>query len=203
MKYWMMFALSAALFWGAYVPTIFYGQMGFGATNPNRSFRAFLFIGVAYVIMAIVVPAIWIWTHKSSADGGFTASGAWLSTLAGLLGAAGALCVVFALRNAGIEGRQDGVGEAYIMYVAPIVFAGAPIINVLISWIINAFKGEGHAPNLGFIIGMVVSIVGVTLVLLNNPAAHGADPKKDGPATTQAATKPSTTSAPSSGPSNQ
>lgn len=202
MKYWMMFAIAAALFWGAYVPTIFYGQMGFGATNPNRSFRAFLFIGVAYVLMAIVIPAIWIWTHKSPADGGFTFNGAWLSTLAGILGAAGALCVVFALRNAGIEGKQDGVGEAYIVYVAPIVFAGAPIINVLISWIINAFKGEGHAPNIGFIIGMVVSIIGVVLVLTNNPAAHGADPKKDSPAVTQPTSTATPSSAPSSNSSN-
>jgi hypothetical protein len=192
-----MFAIAAALFWGAYVPTIFYGQIAFGANNPNRSFRAFLFIGIAYFVMAIVIPGIWILMHKSPADGGFTFSGAWLSTLAGILGAAGALCVVFALRNAGIEGKQDGVGNAYIVYVAPIVFAGAPIINVLISWIIAAAKGEGHGPSIGFIVGLIVSIIGVSMVLYFSPAAHNAPAtmeKKETAAVTPAS--PSTPSSP-------
>lgn len=169
MKFWMMFALSAALFWGAYVPTIFYGQTAFGAPkNPNAAMRAFLFIGLAYFVMAVLVPGLWLYTHplEKTVDAGFNWTGSILSTLAGVLGAAGALCVVFSLRNAKMEGVP-------IDYVAPVVFAGAPVINVLISWLIKYLQGEGHAPNFMFVIGVIVSIVGVSLVLLNNPAGHG------------------------------
>ena len=170
MKEWLTFALSAALFWGAYVPTIFYGQQAFGAANPNRSMRAFLFIGLAYFVLAIVVPGIWLFTHQSPKDPGFTLSGGLLSTLAGALGAAGALSVVFALKYAGAENPR------FIVYVAPIVFAGAPIINVLISWLIDAIKGNAAAPNLMFVVGLLVSVVGVVTVLLNNPAQHAPKP---------------------------
>lgn len=174
MRPWVIFALSAALFWGAYVPTIFYGQQAFGAKNPNASIRAFLFIGLAYFIMAILVPGLWLVTHKLpvEVDGGFNATGGWLSTAAGALGAAGALCVVFALKYA----RADNPG--YVLYVAPIVFAGAPIINVLISWSIDAIKGHAQAPNPMFIVGLIVSVIGVATVLLNNPAGHKPAPAK-------------------------
>ena len=37
MKLWMTFAFCASLFWGAYVPTIFYGQQAFGDANPLAS----------------------------------------------------------------------------------------------------------------------------------------------------------------------
>jgi transposase-like protein len=63
MREWLLFAFSAAAFWGAYVPTIFYGQQAFGPGNPNRSMRAFMFIGLAYFIMA------WWMVGKDPAEG--------------------------------------------------------------------------------------------------------------------------------------
>ena len=163
---WLVFALSAALFWGAYVPTIFYGQQAFGPTNPNRSMRAFLFIGLAYFVLAILVPGMWLLTHQSNNDPGFTLSGAAFSTLAGALGAAGALAVVFALRAAGMENPR------YIIYVAPVVFSGAPIVNVLISYLIDFIKGTAQTPHPMFFVGLLLAVTGVTTVLLFNPAAH-------------------------------
>jgi len=175
MKPWILFSFSAALFWGCYVPTIFYGQTAFGAGNPNRSMKAFLFVGIAYFVMAIVVPGVWIWTHASPADQGWPSAGIWLSLIAGVLGAAGALSVVFALRDAGAQ------KPPLIAYVAPIVFAGAPIINVLFSWLIDLIKGHARAPHPMFLVGLVLAITGVVIVLLFNPAAH--KPQERGPAT--------------------
>jgi hypothetical protein len=162
MKPWMLFAFSASLFWGAYVPTIFYGQQAFG--GPNRSMKAFLFIGLAYFIMAVVVPGIWLVMNPSPQGEGWPMSAVLLSTLAGALGAAGALGVVFALRAA---------GPMNALYVAPVVFAGAPIINVLVSYLIQAVQGKAHAPHPMFFLGMLLAITGVSMVLLYSPAAHG------------------------------
>lgn len=177
MKLWVVFALSAALFWGAYVPTISFGQAAFGPKNPNAPLRAFLFIGLAYFVMAILVPGIWLLTNRldPAVDPGFNFTGAWLSTLAGALGAAGALGVVFAAKFSRME------NPAYFVYVAPIVFAGAPIINVLIFWLIASFKGEGHAPSLMFMLGIVISVVGVVMVLTHSPVQHGTPVKAAAP----------------------
>ncbi len=166
--WWIVFAFSAALFWGAYVVTIAYGQAALGGkTNPNSSMRAFIFIGLAYFFMAIVIPGIWIWANPSPADTGFTLPGGVLSTLAGALGALGALGVVFALKKGGSP-----------LVVAPIVFTGAPIINVLIAWIINAVKGSAAAPKPLFFLGLALAIAGMVTVLLNSPVAHAATPPK-------------------------
>lgn len=168
MKTWLLFALSAALFWGAYVPTIYYGQQGFGAGNPNRSMKAFLFVGLAYFVMAIVVPGLFLMSQQPSPkDTGWPMWGVVLSTLAGLLGAAGALCVVFALRHAFLDNPK------YMIIIAPIVFAGAPIVNVFVSYAINWFKGEAHLPHPMFVVGLVLAAAGVATVLYFNPAAHG------------------------------
>jgi len=182
MRTWLLFALAAALFWGAYVPTIFYGQQAFGASNPNRSMRAFLFIGLAYFVMAILVPGLWLVTHRSPADGGFTTGGAILSTLAGVLGAAGALSVVFALRSAALDHPR------FVICVAPIVFAGAPIVNVLLSYFIDYLKRTAQMPHPMFFVGLLLAAAGVTVVLLFNPAAHRA-PSASG----RASVTPSTT----------
>ena len=166
MRPWFVFALSAALFWGSYVPAIAFGQAAFGMTNPNKSMRAFLFIGLAYFVMAIMVPGIWLLTHQVPEDAGFTMRGGVLSTVAGALGALGALGVVFSLKYGGTP-----------LYVAPIVFAGAPIVNVLISWVIQAISGKGQAPNLLFFVGLLLAVAGTVIVLMNSPASHATPPK--------------------------
>jgi uncharacterized membrane protein len=168
MKPWLIFALSAALFWGAYVVTIQYGQAGFGGNNPNRSMRAFILIGLAYFVLAVVIPGIWLVMHPvpPGPDGvvidRFTMNGSILSFVAGALGALGALGVVFALKSGGNAG-----------VVAPIVFSIAPIINVLIAWIIAGTRGRAQAPSPLFILGIALAIGGMVLVLRNAPVSHG------------------------------
>lgn len=153
---WLLFVAVAALAWGAYVPTIHHGQNAFGGRlNPNSSMRAFLFIGLAYFAMAVVVPGLWLMTHQEPADKGFNVGGVTLSTLAGILGATGALGVVFALKFGGSP-----------LYVAPLVFAMAPIVNVLVFMAWDSWKNPIHPM---FVVGLTLAASGAAMVLYFKP----------------------------------
>ena len=158
MKLWILFVALAAIAWGAYVPTIHHGQLAFGGkTNPNSPMRAFLFIGLAYFAMAVIVPGLWLWSHQNVAgDGGFNFSGARLSTIAGILGAVGALGVVFALKSGGSP-----------LYVAPLVFAAAPIVNVLVAMTWDSWK---NPINPLFFVGLLLAAAGAGMVLYFKPS---------------------------------
>lgn len=154
---WLVFVAMAALSWGAYVPSIHHGQLAFGGrANPNAPMRAFLFVGLAYFLMAVVIPGFWLLTHDEAGDGGFNVKGSTISTIAGMLGALGALGVIFALKSGGKP-----------LYVAPLVFAGAPIINVLVSMV---WDRPARPPEIRFYIGLVLAAVGAAMVLRYRPA---------------------------------
>jgi hypothetical protein len=127
----------------------------------------------------VVVPGVWLSLNASPLDTGFTFKGGALSTVAGILGALGALGVVFALRAAGRDSA---------LYVAPIVFAGAPIVNVLISYVIELLNGRGQLPHPMFFVGLLLAIVGTASVLIYSPAVHAAPPSAATRAAPSAAT---------------
>jgi len=141
----------AVVSWGAYVPTIHHGQLGFG--EPRGPLRAFLFVGLAYFLVAVLIPGALLLAHAEPAV--FPGKGMSLSTLAGVFGALGALGVIFALRTGGRP-----------IYVAPLVFAGAPIMNVIVTMIWDRPK---TAPTLPFYAGIVLAAVGAALVLRFKP----------------------------------
>ena len=150
---WLFFVLGAALSWGSYVPTIHHGQLALPA-GANRALKAFLFVGLAYFLVAVIVPGGLIAARPDSA--GFSRQGMIVSTVAGVLGALGALCVIFALRWGGKP-----------IYVAPLVFAGAPIVNVIVSVVWDkTFK----LPDWRFLLGIVFAAVGAALVLRYKPS---------------------------------
>ena len=60
--HWLLYVLAAIVCWGAYVPTIHKGQLGFG--EPKGPIRAFLFVGVAYVLVAVLVPVLLLFVGK-------------------------------------------------------------------------------------------------------------------------------------------
>jgi uncharacterized membrane protein len=148
----LMYVLGAILCWGAYVPTIHAGQLGFG--EPKGPIRAFLFIGVAYSLVALAVPALVLYVGKAEPLV-FPVRGMSISTLAGILGAAGALCVIFALRTGGTP-----------LTVPPLVFAGAPIVATLIAMILHR---PSQAPSPLFFLGIVLAAAGAALVLRFKP----------------------------------
>jgi drug/metabolite transporter (DMT)-like permease len=148
----VLFAVLAAMAWGAYVPTIHHGQKGFDSQG-SAALRAFLCVGIAYFLVAVIIPGILFANKVEPLQ--FTSKGVSLSVLAGILGAVGALCVIFALKSGGSP-----------LYVAPIVFALAPVINVFVSMI---WSRPSKPPGSLFYAGVVLVAAGVALVLRFKP----------------------------------
>jgi len=147
---WILFALGAALSWGLYGPALHRGQVELG--NPMR---ALLCVGVAYFLIGVLIPVI-----SLSAQGelnGFNMKGSIGAGLGGALGAAGAVCIIFAFRSGGLP-----------TYVMPLVFAGAPLVNVLYSMWLHPPK---TTRNPLLYIGFVLAALGGALVLYYKPQA--------------------------------
>ena len=145
---WVLFALLAALAWGLYGPALHRGQVALG--NPMR---ALLCVGVAYFMIGVLVPLIGLGSQGELNN--FTAKGSLAATLGGALGAAGAICIIFAFKTGGLP-----------TYVMPLVFAGAPLVNVLFSMWLHPPK---TAPNLLLYVGFILASLGAGLVLYFKP----------------------------------
>src|SRR6201991_2533307 len=147
---WILFALGAALSWGLYGPALHRGQVELG--NPMR---ALLCVGVAYFLIGVLVPVI---TLSSQGElNGFTTKGSIGATVAGALGAAGAVCIIYAFRSGGLP-----------TYVMPLVFAGAPLVNVLFTMVLPPPK---NAPNPLLYVGFVLAAAGAGMVLYFKPSS--------------------------------
>ena len=146
---WVMFALGAALSWGIYGPSLHKGQTELG----NNPFRALLCVGVAYFLIGVLVPVIVLGAQGGLKD--FNSGGITWATLGGALGAAGALCIIYAFKAGGIP-----------TYVMPLVFGGAPIVNVIFSMWQHPPK---TAPNPLIYVGMLLVAVGAGIVLYFKP----------------------------------
>jgi hypothetical protein len=151
---WLVFVLATALCWGAYVPAIHAGQAAI-ASKPGP-LRAFLCVGIAYFATAVVVPLILIARGVEPFE--FQTKGLVISLVAGILGAAGALCVILALKAGGKP-----------IYVAPLVFGLAPIVNVALSMLLHPPKSTTAISPM-FYFGIVLAAVGAGLVLRFKPA---------------------------------
>lgn len=167
--------LSVALFiggtsiaWGLYAPLV---QVA--AEKLGSDLRAFLFVGLTYFAVGVVVPGLFVVansdpTIRRDAQGQslarFSMGGAKWGLAAGLAGAAGAVCMIFALSKA-------GPGAA--VYVGPVVFAMVPLVNTaaVLIW----FGPTTQRPDWRFILGLVLAIVGAALVVLYKPEPQPAD----------------------------
>ncbi len=146
MQTWIVFVALTALCWGAYVPSIHEAQLALGR---NSALRAFLWVGLAYFVTAVLVPVALLW--RGDEPWSFTGRGISWGFGAGALGALGALGVIFALRSGGKP-----------IYVAPLVFACAPIVNVLVSTLLHR---PANAPSPLFYLGILLSAAGAAMVL--------------------------------------
>lgn len=147
---WVLFVLGAVLSWGAYGVLLHQGQVQLG--NP---LKALLCVGVAYFLIGVLVPVAALGAQGEFS--GFTSNGLVAATIAGALGAIGAACIIWAFRAGGLP-----------VYVMPLVFAGAPIVNVLVSMAIHPPK-QAISPLL--FVGFVLASVGAGLVLYYRPTA--------------------------------
>src|SRR5262245_13935041 len=106
--YWMIFVLGTVLCWGIYGVMLHRGQVQLG--NP---LRALLCVGVAYFLIGVLLPVAAL--SAQGQLGGFTITGSITATIAGALGAFGAVCIIYAFRAGGLP-----------VVVMPLVFGGAP-----------------------------------------------------------------------------
>jgi hypothetical protein len=114
-----------------------------------------LCVGVAYFLIAVLVPVVALAQQGQLRD--FNVAGTVTATLAGALGALGAVCITYAFRNGGTP-----------FIVMPLVFGGAPLINVLASMVIHPPK---VAPNPMLYVGFLLAAAGAGMVLYYRPPA--------------------------------
>src|SRR5882762_8327319 len=110
---WLVFAIMTVVSWGVYGIFLHTGQMGM-KDAVNGRYKAFLFVGLAYFLTAVLV--------IRGADWNYPKGGMLWSLIAGIAGAVGAFCVLLAF---GAKGTPA--------VVMSIVFAGAPVVNSLVA----------------------------------------------------------------------
>jgi hypothetical protein len=147
---WLIFVAGAVLSWGAYGALLHQGQTQLG--NP---LKAMLCVGVAYFLIGVIVPVAGLSAQGNLSN--FNSTGLMTATIAGALGAAGAACIIYSFRFGGLP-----------VYVMPLVFGGAPIVNVLVSMAIHPPK---QAINPMLFVGFALASVGAALVLYYRPTA--------------------------------
>ena len=147
--HWVALAIGAALSWGMYGPTLHGGQVKLGSP-----FRALLCVGIAYMLVGVLVPVVAL-SMQGELGKGWNPGGFTQATIAGGLGALGAVFIIYAFRAGGLP-----------MYVMPLVFGGAPLVNVLVTLLIHPPK---NAPNPLLYVGFVLAAAGAFIVLRYRP----------------------------------
>jgi hypothetical protein len=145
---WLWFVAGAVISWGVYGAMLARGQMQLGSP-----LKALLCVGLAYFLIGVLVPVAGL----SSQGGlsGWNTNGAIAATIGGALGAIGAVCIIWAFRSGGSP-----------LYVMPLVFGGAPIINVL--WAMS-MQPPKQAPSPLWYLGILLASVGAGMVLYFRP----------------------------------
>jgi len=143
-----------AVCWGVYGPVLHFGR-----ESMQSNLRPFMCVGMAYFVIAVLVPLLLL---SRGERGGWTSKGVLWSLLAGTAGALGALGVILAL---GFGGKP--------IYVMPLVFGGAPVVNTLLTAFMNRSFSQLKAP---FLAGLILVITGAVTVLVfkPHPQAHAA-----------------------------
>jgi hypothetical protein len=145
---WIVYVVGAVLSWGLYGASLHRGQVELG--NP---LRALLCVGVAYFLIGVLVPVGALASQGELRN--FNANGTAVATIAGALGALGAVCIIYSFR-----------AGASPFYVMPLVFGGAPLVNVIATALLHPPKA---APNPMLYVGFVLAAVGAGMVLYYRP----------------------------------
>ena len=160
---WLIYALLTVLSWGVYGIILHKGRGLMPDVSPpgpeaaNASLKAFLFVGIAYFVVAVIGPVIVLINRGTNWS--FTGSGMTWSFIAGTAGALGAFTLVLALGAA--AALYKGAAPAAVM---PIVFAGAPIVNTVVAMLLHPPAGGFKSLPLPFIAGIILAATGAFLV---------------------------------------
>ncbi len=165
----ILFALGTALFWGCYGPTIGNAQAPKLPGSPPMwsPFKPYVFIGIAYLVIAVAGGLLMMKVKGDSFSfGGTEFPAAKWGFLAGCLGAFGAICLTSAMM----------ISKGNALLVMPIVFGGAVSVTALVS----VLRLKDHIEiNPLLWVGMLLTVVGVVIVAMNTPHGHAPAKKAD------------------------
>jgi hypothetical protein len=154
---WLMFTLLTVVTWGIYGILLHKGQVAMG-DPANGRYKAFLFVGIAYFLTAVLAPLVLLMA-RGAAFSGYTSMGSWWSLIAGITGAIGAFGVILAF---GAKGKPPEV--------MAIVFAGAPVVNAALSLVLTRHEINWGRINPLFYVGIALALLGGGLVTLYKPS---------------------------------
>ncbi|MEX2186782.1 MAG: hypothetical protein WD875_08315 [Pirellulales bacterium] len=144
-----LFIAMTAICWGAYGPVLHKGQV---AMNGSR-LRPLICVGLSYFVIGVIVPLALLGPLEP--DQSFNTPGVIWSLAGGAAGAIGALGVIMAFNFGGKP-----------IYVMPLVFGCAPVINSFTEIIGQKLYGQ-ISPL--FYAGLIIVIVGAVVVLIFAP----------------------------------
>ena len=215
---WWGYVVGAGLAWGTYVPLVFFG--GTELTKPGTiggRLASILCVGVAYFVLAVVVPVVLMAT-RDDAQPEWKTNGLVFSALAGVAGAVGAICVIFASKAAvdtaktELAARETAIVERiktepdpatragleedlgkfradrphqiakYRIYIAPLIFSLAPLINTILSLVWHPRTGNPwvfhfDVPGWKLPVGILLVAAGTFLVLFSKEETETGKPK--------------------------
>ncbi len=172
-----------ALCWGIYGPVLHKGQGLLGTHDSPSTLRSLICVGIAYFLIAVVVPLILLSRKKE--QGGWSIGGFVWSFAAGAIGAVGALGIILAFKFNGSP-----------IFVMPLVFGCAPVMNTIVTMLMNRTVRNA---SFVFYLGIAIVAIGAVGVLTFKPraaapAAHGEKVGAQASMTTSPATEPHMTS---------
>jgi drug/metabolite transporter (DMT)-like permease len=157
----LLFVAMTALCWGAYGPVLHKGQ----SLMSGSRLRPFMCVGLAYFVVAVIMPFILRSTMGDHGDWSFKGT-SW-SLAGGTVGALGALGIILAFTFGGKP-----------VYVMPLVFGGAPVVNTFFVMLTSGKELGAISPF--FYAGLIVVAAGAATVLVFAPRGkpHAAPPKQ-------------------------
>jgi hypothetical protein len=168
----LLYVLGVVICWGLYSVFLHMGSVGMtieGAKPDLTSNRmkAFLLVGIAYFLVAVVGPLIILKARDAgvSTHWSFPSTGWKMSLIAGLLGAFGAFFLLMALSS---DGGDVNARKVLIAVVPTLVFAGAPLVNAIVSVTKEGLWGKTPPQ---FFIGLLLAAAGAGLVMYYKPSA--------------------------------
>ncbi len=158
----LIFVAMTFICWGIYGPVLHVGQEQMAGGVGKASLRPFMCVGIAYFVIAVLYPLVVLKTKGES--GNWSMMGFAWSFAAGIITAIGALGIVLAFK---FQGKP--------VYVMPLVFGLAPIVNTFVTMIMSGTFKQASAK---FYAGIVIVALGAAGVLLFQPANSKKPPVK-------------------------
>lgn len=164
--------------WGLYGPLLYEGQHRMGSSQ----LKPLICVGVACFVVAMGVPLV-VLAGRGELGGDWTWTGILWSLIAGGVGTLGVIGIILALAYGGRP-----------VYVMPLVFGGAPVVNTLWTLYWTRAYREGVSPI--FYAGLILLMVGAATVVIFAPRAPRASGQAKTPPGLAAAAPSSDPSAP-------